>query len=142
MEINRTTFNTLSVSMSVFLTGCLASVDLTREDSPLRSSERAVAVKIAKIAASQCVTYTYNSSTGERMSGNTAVYNPVSVKRLFLSDRGWYKAEIVADGVWDSAFLQENSDRFICGQKNWDSYSDTKEIKFFEFGAEQRRISN
>ena len=132
----------LIVFASIALTGCLASVDLSREDSPLPSSERTIAVKISKLTSLQCIKSSYDRNTGQRMSGETTFYNPVSIKRLFVSESGWYKAEVLSDGVWDNVYLHNDSGRFVCGQQSWDSYVDTKDIRFIEFGLEQKRIQN
>lgn len=115
------------------LSGCLASIDL-KNDQSLSSGDRRVAARIAELTQQLCVRYTYEQGTDRKLSGNMKLSESPAVKRMYRSDSGWVKAEVLANGVWDNSYYLESSGKFICGENSWQKFSDSTSIIFREIG--------
>jgi hypothetical protein len=67
------------------------------------------------------------------MSGNVGFHQATEVKKLFSStNNGWFKADVVNQGVWDSVYYNRISGRFVCGEKLWATDVGSNEAAFIE----------
>ena len=119
----------------IFMSGCLATVDLLKDDQ-LQPKDREIASRIAVLVKKQCVKQYQNNSGGVKI---TDIANVIS---FYKSNEGWNKIDFFVDGVWDSAYLNSKTEQFVCGSKEWNSYSDSKNIEFNKIGEEIKRLSN
>jgi hypothetical protein len=119
--------------------GCLATTDLTQEPK-LPESERILLSTIADNIGKACVKVQYDAS-GNKTGNSTALNRRVSIKRYYVSDTDWIKLEANSAGVWDNVYFNRITNRIVCGQKDWDSYSDTKLFSFYEYGTERKTIN-
>ncbi len=124
----------LSIVFVLLLTGCLATTNLLSNESPLKISDKLIALEIAEKTLNLCVRFTYEQGSERKISGDVKFSNLPEVKRFFKSDAGWYKAYIVSDGVWDNIYYHPANFKFICGDKSWAKYSDSNQIIFDELG--------
>jgi len=122
-----------------FFVGCLATTDLSQEPK-LPESERVLLSTIATNIGKTCVKVQYDSA-GNKTGGTSALNRAVNIKRYYVSDTDWIKLEANSAGVWDNVYFNRTTNRIVCGQKDWDSYSDTKFISFYEYGAERKTIN-
>jgi len=120
--------------------GCLATTDLTKAPK-LPESERILLSKIAANIGKACVKIQYDAS-GNKTGNSTALNKRVSIKRYYVSDTDWIKLEANSAGVWDNVYFNRTTNKIVCGQKDWDSYSDTKFISFYEYGTERKTINS
>lgn len=118
---------------------CLATTDLTQEPT-LPESERVLLSSVAANIGRTCVKVQYDTA-GNRTGGTTTLNRGVSIKRYYVSDTDWIKLEANSAGVWDNVYFNRATNRIVCGQKDWDSYSDTKFIAFYEYGTERKTIN-
>jgi len=125
--------------ISPLFIGCLATTDLTQAPK-LPESERILLSTIAANIGKACVKVQYDVS-GNKTGNSTALNRRVSIKRYYVSDTDWIKLEANSSGVWDNVYFNRTTNRIVCGQKDWDSYSDTKFISFYEYGTERKTIN-
>jgi len=121
------------------LTGCLATTNLA-QDPRVDVITQGLAQKIAQLTSDRCVRTTYDRTSGKKMSGDVKIYSRVAVKKISKATDGWYKAETSADGIWDNIYYNENSIKLICGQKSWDSYSDSKKYLFNDITDTSKKL--
>lgn len=81
-----------------------------------------------------------DSPTNKPISGDVKLSTLGEVRRLYSSSRGWYKAEVVSEGIWDNVYYNTLNQALVCGEKTWQQYSDSGELKFVEVGTPQRRL--
>jgi hypothetical protein len=94
-----------------------------------------IAIEMSTRTSNICTTHQYNPTSGEKLTGDTKIATKVFVRRFYTSDTSWFRAETNANGVIDNVFYSPSTGRFICGQRTWDSFADTKNIVFREFGS-------
>jgi len=111
------------------LSGCLATTDL-RKDPSVNEADRNIAVRIGDLTKQRCTYYQYVQDSGRKLSGDIRFSESAEVRRLYRSDSGWVKAEIVANAVWDSVYYQEAKGTLVCGEKNWQKLDHSNAIKF------------
>lgn len=122
----------LLLSACLYLTGCLASVNLANSSSSLPASERRIASEIADKVPNNCVIvqhYGDNQPISEQKVNQRA-----EIKRFYTSPTDWYKAVFTTQGVWGEGFYNDKTKMFICGERSWLTYSNSREIVFTEFG--------
>lgn len=127
------------LAITPLFVGCLATTDLTQEPK-LPESERVLLSTVAANIGKNCVKVQYDSA-GNKTGGTSALNRSVSIKRYYVSDTDWIKLEANSAGVWDNVYFNRTTNRIVCGQKDWDSYSDTKFISFYEYGTERKTIN-
>lgn len=121
------------------LAGCLATTDLTQEPK-LPELERVLLSSVAAKIGKNCVKVQYDSA-GNKTGATSALNRSVSIKRYYVSDTDWIKLEANSAGVWDNVYINRTTNRIVCGQNDWESYSDTKFISFYEYGTERKSIN-
>ena len=119
-------FSFLAIST---LIGCASDL---RTDESIAPRDRAMAVRISELTQKQCTHFKYDPGTGRKLFGDNQFAELPSVKKLHYSTQGWVKAEILADGVWDSTYYLSGSDKIICGEKGWQAYADSNSVIFSE----------
>jgi hypothetical protein len=128
------------VSLSIFLSGCLATTNLL-VDGGLDLDDLAMANEMAERTRDSCTRYSERQD-GSNRSGDIKMKSLPEVKAFFRSDNGWYKAETLNEGVWDSVFLRRTTQQFVCGQKNWDSYPESLGIQFKRVGVKEKSLED
>lgn len=129
----------LSITLiSFILSGCITT-DIIKEGN-LPDNYKQIAIEMRLRTENQCTTHTYDPTSGNKLTGDTKIATKVSVRRFYLSDAGWFKAETNGNGVIDNVFYSPSTGRFICGQRTWDTFTDTKSIVFREHGSSEKTI--
>jgi len=114
------------------LTGCLATTNLIGKNSPLSKNDLEIANQMANTSITNCVTYTRNSSTNEKISGDKRIRKTPEVKKFQKSSDGWYSAHMMVDSVWDDVYYNSKTGQFICGSKNWQNLTDSTRVRFVD----------
>jgi len=114
--------------ISLLLIGC-ANSDLLTE-STLSTDDHAKAIEIAQMAQMQCVSYSYDPSSGREFSGKMAARELPVVKALHRSDSGWYMADLMLNSVWDSVYYHATKNQLVCGQTSWNKRDESQEVRF------------
>lgn len=114
-------------ALTVTLAGCSTSNMLL--DGSLSGSNLVIATEMAENMSTRCVHYSERRDGSDR-SGNMKFNSTAAVKFFYVGDQGWFRADVEADGVWDSVFYNPLKQQYVCGQKNWDKFSDAKRILF------------
>lgn len=136
-------FTLIAISISFCVTclsGCVAPDVLATANLPENLRQTAHEMRLR--GAYQCTTHKYEQSSGRKLTGDVKISTEVTLRRFYISDNDWYKAEIIGNGVIDNIFYSPKTGKFVCGQKNWDSYSDTKNIAFQEYGVIENTIGH
>jgi hypothetical protein len=126
------------LSACLYLTGCLASVNLANSSSSLPASERRIASEIADKVLTHCVIvehYGDNQPISERN-----IIQSAEIKRFYTSPTDWYKVVFTTQGVWGEGFYNDRTKMFICGERSWLTYSNSREIFFTEFGLTPKSL--
>lgn len=124
------------------LAGCLAATDLAT-DPTTDFTTQGIAQKISQLASDRCKRHTYDRDSRKKTSGDIKFYYKPAVKKILKSTDGWYMATLSVDGVWDNVYYNEKSISFICGQKSWDAYADSKKYTFVDIsGVPQKLLPN
>lgn len=132
-------FSIIYTLLSSFLAGCLATADLASEQE-LSPGDKLIAQKIASLGSQICTRHTYDPATNVKKSGEMKITSNIVIKRFYKSEGDWFKVEAVADGVWDNIFYNKSSGQIVCGQKQWDSYSNAKGIEFREHSSVAKKL--
>ena len=123
------------------LAGCIATTDLLQDDANLSSSQKNIINEMAGKTRNICITYTYDTSSGARQSGDMKISKLPIVKRFYTSDAGWFKIYFNINGVWDYSFYNPKEFMFVCGEKQWEKYKESKKIIFDEVSVELKKIN-
>ncbi len=131
-----------SIAVVFILSGCLATPDLAKVNDELISpQEQKIASDISNLVPKRCVSGRVSNTTGKFLEESAMkVTDPAAIKRLYSSNQGWYKAEAVTKGIWDNFYYKPSDGSFVCGQRLWDEYADTKNVQFEEVGKKQKRL--
>ncbi len=129
---------TIPAATCILLVGCATTADL-KVGSSLTESDRQMAQTIAERTAQSCITYRSNDS-GTQKTGDMKLTQLPEVRRLYRSSADWYKAETVASGIWDNVYYNSRNHALVCGEKNWQQYGNSGEIRFIDVGAKQRLL--
>lgn len=121
------------------LGGCLATTNLLT-DGTLSSGDLKIARESAELTTKHCVRVSYSSGSEEPTNKIKFTSLP-EVKAFYSSTDNWYKIDVLLDGVWDSTFFQSSSKRLVCGQKQWDKYSESKELQFKKRGIVEKSLN-
>jgi len=78
------------------LAGCLATTDLAT-DPTTDFTTQGIAQKISQLTSDRCIRYTYDVSTGRKLSGDIKFYQRPVVRKILKSTDGWYMATVTAD---------------------------------------------
>ena len=119
--------------------GCFATNDIIHK-SNLPESDRALLSSAVEMASKSCVKIQYDSVGNKKDSSATAI-SVIHIKRYYASDIEWIKLEVNSAGVWDNIYFNQTKNIIVCGQKDWESYTDSKFISFTEFGTERKTLS-
>jgi hypothetical protein len=123
----------------LLLSGCLATTNLIGQDSPLNPQDLIIANQIARMAKSRCVIVQIEKSTGKVINANgRKFHNESQVKRFFKSTSGWFKAEILTDGIWGNIYFYPSSNMMICGDNQWNKHGNSSSIVFDEVGNDKQ----
>jgi hypothetical protein len=128
------------LTATLILSGCLATTNLLNEESSLNSFEKSIANEIAHKTTNMCIRYSYDTSSGRKLSGNMKIQRLPEIKRFFISDSGWYKAYLNTEGIWDNMYYHPKNFKFICGDKSWSEYADSNAIVFQELGVSIKKL--
>jgi len=133
----------LLICLITVVSGCLATTDLLVDGSQLTQEERSVVRVIADKTAAVCIHYQSEGAgpNAKKISGDMKIHSAVTVKRLFTSLEGWYRAEAWTAGVIDSVFYNARTGGFVCGQKGWETYAESGRIAFVEAGVTRPSLS-
>ncbi len=136
-----TLFKPVCLSVSMFiLSGCLATTDLLT-DGKLSPTHLKFAQEIADKTIVTCVTVKYRGSD-ETPSNQMKFSERPEIKSLWSSDSGWFKANLLVDQTWDYVYYNSSNGKLICGQKNWDSYSEARTIQFTRVDVKEKSIND
>lgn len=128
------------IVIAPFVLAACAATDL-KSASGISESDRRIAQTIAERTAANCIKRrTMDSPTNTPISGDVKLSTVGEVRRLYSSSRGWYKAEVVSEGIWDNVYYNTLNKALVCGEKTWQQYSDSGELKFVEVGSSQKRL--
>lgn len=122
-----------------FLSGCVTTDLSSRSDLPEQLRQTTIEMRLR--ATNQCTTHRYDPTSGKKLTGDIKIATEVSLRRLYVSDGDWFKAEMIGNGVIDNVFYSPKTGKFVCGQKTWDTYADTKNIVFKEYGVSEKTIN-
>ncbi|MES3041842.1 MAG: hypothetical protein V4730_11925 [Pseudomonadota bacterium] len=125
---------------ALVLSGCAVTADVTEKMQ--LSSEQNHAVNMIRAHSSQTCRVAYYEGpepSAKQKGGTVEVLKPATVTRLFHSTQGWYKALVVTQGITDYIFYHPGLERGICGQRQWDEFSNTAGIQFTEVGLPPRK---
>jgi hypothetical protein len=115
------------------LCSCVTSNVINEGDLP--NNLRQIAIEMRLRAENQCMTYSYDPSTGDKLSGNVKIASKVMLRKIYTSDSNWFRAEIIGNGVIDDVFYLPSTGRFVCGQRTWHTFPDEKNIIFREYAS-------
>lgn len=115
---------------SALLTGCLATTNLASDDAPISAIHRMQANTMLDMLHKHCVHVTGRDDAPAQTK--VKIVDRGSVKRLYNSDSAWLKADVAAQGVWDTAYYNRRTGEFVCGQKDWDKRDDAAKYSFNE----------
>ena len=125
---------------AILLSGCLATIDLTKDANPLPEKERRIVREIAQIAPNVCGIFEHYGDY-RPVGGARRIVLPIEVKRLYTSPTDWYKVDFAVQGVWGEGYYNDKTKVFICGDKSWAMYSDSQDVRFIEFGKPDNKIN-
>lgn len=126
-------------ALITIFSGCLATTNLLTDGS-LNSEDLSVAREMSELTTRHCVRVSY-AGNSEEPTNKIKFTSLPEVKAFYSSTDNWYKADLLLDGVWDSAFFQKTSKRLVCGQKQWDKYSESKELQFKKRGVLEKSLN-
>ncbi len=138
MKIKNKTHFIISTGLILLTSGCTIFDVLKNENLPENLRQTVIEMRLR--ASSQCTTHTYEQTSGRKLTGDVKMATEVTIRRLFISETDWFKAEMQGNGVIDNVFYSPKNGRFICGQKTWDKYSDTKGVEFKEYGTSEKTL--
>lgn len=118
----------ISLASVLLLTACVTNPSVPTDS--LTTYDRGVIQAIQELTKTRCTRHTYDRSSGRKTSGDNKLYSEVVIKKLFRGEKGWYKAEALADGVWDDVYLNSQTNAFVCGKKSWDKMVGSELIRF------------
>jgi hypothetical protein len=128
-------------TLTIFLAGCNATSDMLRERDLLPDSLHGIAKSMTMLAKERCLKASGTTETprdkwqsGRRLDGEWAV------RRFYIGNGDWYKATTASQGVIDNIYYNTKSYRFVCGDHQWNSFSNSREIDFKEYGSSERRL--
>ena len=134
--------NYLISTLCFTLGGCLATSDLLHDDTNLSSSHKILLNEMAEKTRNICITYTYDPSSGAKLSGDMKITKLPVVKRFYTSDAGWYKIYFMINGVWDYSFYNPKEFRFVCGEKQWEKYKEARSVIFDQVTVDLKNIKS
>lgn len=119
-----------SLVTALLLTACVTNPSVPTNN--LTTYDRGVIQAIQELTKTRCYRYTYDRTTGQKLSGNNKLHSEVVIKRLFRGEKGWYKAEALADGVWGDVYLNSQTNAFVCGKQAWGKMVGSELIRFVD----------
>jgi len=122
-----------------FFAGCLATTDLAK-DPVLPRDHQILLSHVADLATTRCIRVNLDPVTGKKISDGTRFTQRMSIRRYFISNTDWIRVEANSQGAWDNIYFNTSNNRLICGQNEWDSFSDTRAIIFTEYGTERKLL--
>jgi hypothetical protein len=128
----------LLAAFVVGFAGC-ASVDLAT-DPALTSVDRQLASTMAELTQRICTHHTYEEGSNRKLSGDMKFHAAPSVKRLYRSDTGWVKADLQYGNVWDSVYHLKSTGTTVCGEIQWQKFSNSKAVQFTEIGISEKTL--
>lgn len=136
--------NIILVVISPFiLTGCLTVNSLLDEsNNVLNSNQKIIAKDISNKIKTICVHYKYEPGSDRKLTGDMKFSSSIDVKKFEISDAGWYKVYFMSQGIWDYAYYNPSSFKFVCGEKQWNQFAESRKIEFQEVGAKVKSINN
>lgn len=128
------------LAVPLALSGCLATTNLLT-DGTLNSEDLNIAKMMAERTVKYCVTFSENSSGGNR-SGDMPVAKIPEVKAFYTANDNWYKADVLSTGnVWFSIYFNSKTNRFSCG-KSWENYSESRTVQFIRRDVKEKSIND
>lgn len=121
------------------LSGCLATTNLLT-DGTLNSEDLSIAVNMSELTMKHCFRVSYSGHSDEPKKEMNFTSLP-QVKAFYSSTDNWYKVDMLLDGVWDSVYFQKTSRRYVCGQKQWDKYSESSTLLFKKRGIVEKSLN-
>ncbi|MDD5480591.1 hypothetical protein [Rhodoferax sp.] len=122
------------------LSGCLATTNLLT-DGTLDYNDQNIANMMAERAVKYCVTFSENSSDGNR-SGDMPISKLPEFKAFYTANDNWYKADVLTTGnVWFSIYFNSKTNRFTCG-KSWEKYSESRTVQFIRKDVKEKSIND
>ena len=122
------------------LSGCLATTDVLREGS-LNQEDLNTAQAMTVLMQSTC-TKTYYKGVDESARGAIKLVEPPTMKAFYKSDSGWFKADMAAQGTFDSVFYSPSLGIFLCGQVPWDKIPEASAIRFTRADGQSAALSS
>ena len=118
------------ISSVMLLVGCQTMQNLAAGDGSLNSADRQAAVAMADLTVMRC-TKVVTRGVETVSTGRVISKNPAVVTRLWKGGE-WYRAESRTEGVTDYVYLNENTQAFICGEKKWNTFPESRLVAFID----------
>jgi hypothetical protein len=128
------------VSMAcIALSACALTEDVSLK-MQLTDKQRVAAEKLRDATQRICVRVQYLDEESKKARlGDMKITEQGKVVRLYSSKENWYKGTVIAQGITDNIFYNESDGRIICGQKNWDEFSNSGSVQFLEVGELEKK---
>lgn len=126
------------------LSGCLATTNLLAQRGALPDNLHLVAVQMVNVAKQTCIRISgpESQSKDDWQKGRKLDSNDYTITRFYVSDNGWYKANIITQGIHDELFYNKNTNKLVCGTHGWAKYTDGSSIRFTEFGKIEKKLDD
>lgn len=134
--------NYLTSALCFALSGCIATTDLLHNETNLNSSQKSILKEMAEKTQNICILYTYDTISGDKLSGDRKINKLPVAKRFYTSDSGWFKVYFMTNGVWDYSFYNPKDYKFVCGEKQWGKLKESRKIIFDEVEVELKKDSS
>jgi hypothetical protein len=120
--------------ISFLIQACAVTEDVTLKTQLTTAQKDAVEqLRLAVGRTCHKIQYEDAAQTKQR-PGQIAIVDSAKVTRLYESTSGWYRGLVNAQGIIDNVYYNSRDKRIVCGQKQWDSFSNSAAIVFSEVG--------
>lgn len=126
------------------LSGCIATTNLLTQRGALPDDLHSIAVQMVNVSKRSCITISgpQSQSKDDWQKGRKLDSNDYIVTRFYVSDAGWYKANIITQGIIDELFYNKNTKQLVCGSHLWSKYSNSGLVKFVEYGTTEMLLKD
>jgi hypothetical protein len=119
---------------AALIQGCAVNTDVSQK-LKLTGAQANASEKIRQALTSPCVKVNYASQSDEKpRPGGVQITTAALVTRLYEGQEGWYRGTVIAQGIIDEVFYNEKTGRIVCGQKDWNRFSNSARVSFTEVG--------
>lgn len=128
------------ITIASFLSGCLATTDMLRDRGALPNDLYDTALTMTQLGSKKCIKTTgyQGQSKDDWTKGRKLDTADWVVRRFYIGSDNWFKAEASSQGIIGNIYFNKNTFQFVCGDHQWNTYSDTSGIIFKEYGKEPK----